>query len=134
MRLYNERGEAMGTFGADIGKLCVISKTMINYNNKTFIPISNSENGETSNKTVFHYEQVGDIVTSEYSGGQIIKGHLIGLVDEKGNIDMRYHQINKKGNFRQVNAYLNLKYLRMVKSDFTRIGNGLQVTNQKANQ
>jgi len=87
----------MGTFGADISKLCVISKTMINYNNKTFIPISNSENGETSNKTVFHYEQVGDIVTSEYSGGQIIKGHLIGLVDEKGNIDMRYHKINKKG-------------------------------------
>jgi hypothetical protein len=70
---------------------------MINYNNKTFIPISNSENGETSNETIFYYKQVGDIVTSEYSGGQIIKGHLIGLVDEKGNIDMRYHQINKEG-------------------------------------
>jgi len=70
---------------------------MINYNNKMFRPISNTENGETSNETVFQYKQVGDILTSEYSGGKIIKGHLIGLVDENGNIDMRYHQVNDKG-------------------------------------
>ena len=36
-------------------------------------------------------------MTAEYEGGQILKGHLIGLVDEDGNIEMRYHQINKKG-------------------------------------
>jgi hypothetical protein len=29
-----------------------------------------------------------------YSGGKIIKGQLIGLVDQDGNIDMRYHQVN----------------------------------------
>jgi len=46
---------------------------MINYNNKFFKPVSNSENGETSNETVFHYKQEGNILTSEYSGGQIIK-------------------------------------------------------------
>jgi len=40
---------------------------------------------------------VGNIITSEYSGGKIIKGHLIGLVDEVGNINIRYHQVNKKG-------------------------------------
>lgn len=70
---------------------------MINYNNKAFKPIRNTENGETSNETVFQYKQQGNILTSEYSGGKIISGHLIGLVDEKGNIDMRYHQINEKG-------------------------------------
>jgi hypothetical protein len=69
---------------------------MINYNNKTFRPISNSENGETSNDTIFNYKQVGHILTSEYSGGRIIKGHLIGLVDDNGNIEMRYHQVNDK--------------------------------------
>lgn len=68
---------------------------MINYNNKTFVPVSNTENGETSSETVFLYKQVGNILTSEYSGGKIKKGHLIGLVDEFGNIDMRYHQINE---------------------------------------
>ncbi len=70
---------------------------MVNYNNKLFRPVSNSENGETSNETLFLYKQEGVILTSEYAGGKIIKGHLIGRVDENGSIDMRYHQINDKG-------------------------------------
>ena len=70
---------------------------MINYNNKSFRPISNTENAETSAQTIFHYKQVGNVLTSEYSGGKIIKGHLIGLVDENGHIDMRYHQVNEYG-------------------------------------
>lgn len=69
---------------------------MIDYNNKVFRPVSNTENGETSNETVFVYKQTGNILTSEYSGGKILKGHLIGLVDESGNINMRYHQVNNK--------------------------------------
>jgi len=55
---------------------------MINYNDKIFRPISNTENGETSNETKFHYKQVGNILSSEYSGGKILTGHLIGLVDK----------------------------------------------------
>lgn len=70
---------------------------MIDYNGKSFSPIANTENGETSSETVFLYKQFGNILTSEYSGGKIKKGHLIGLVDENGNIDMRYHQVNEKG-------------------------------------
>jgi len=35
------------------------------------------------------------MLTAEYSGGKIKYGHLIGLVDEFGNITMRYHQINE---------------------------------------
>jgi hypothetical protein len=70
---------------------------MINYNGKKFSPVSNSENGETSSETTFIYKQIGNILTSEYEGGKIKKGHLIGLVDENGNIDMRYHQVNDKG-------------------------------------
>lgn len=69
----------------------------MNYNNKRFRPIQNSENGETTEETIFEYKQTGSILTSEYTGGQIVKGHLIGLVDKNGNIEMRYHQINKKG-------------------------------------
>jgi hypothetical protein len=70
---------------------------MINYNNRIFRPSQNSENGETSGATMFHYKQEGNILTSEYSGGKIVKGHLIGLVDDNGNIDMRYHQVNTAG-------------------------------------
>lgn len=70
---------------------------MKNYNNKKFRPVSNTENGETSEETLFHYFQNGNILTCTYSGGQIVHGHLIGLVDENGNIDMRYHQVNDQG-------------------------------------
>ena len=44
---------------------------MINYNDKIFRPFVNSENGETSNETVFIYKQTGNILMTEYSGGKI---------------------------------------------------------------
>ncbi len=69
----------------------------MNYHNKTFRPVSNTENGETSAETIFHYKQKGNLLTSEYAGGKIISGHLIGLVDEAGSINMRYHQVNSDG-------------------------------------
>lgn len=67
---------------------------MINYHGKSFRPVQNSENGETSAETIFQYRQEENILTSTYSGGKIKTGHLIGLVDEKGQIEMRYHQVN----------------------------------------
>lgn len=69
----------------------------INYNNKKFRPVENTQNGETSQETIFLYKQKDNILTSEYSGGKIKSGHLIGLVDKNGNIEMHYHQINDKG-------------------------------------
>lgn len=69
----------------------------MNYNNKKFKANSNSPNGETSMETIFEYRQTRNILTAEYGGGQIVSGHLIGLVDDKGNINMRYHQVNRKG-------------------------------------
>ena len=68
----------------------------MNYNNKKFKAISNSENGEISDEVIFHYKQEGNVLTCSYSGGQILAGQLIGLVDENGNINMRYHQVNKR--------------------------------------
>lgn len=69
---------------------------MINYDGKIFRPVSNTENSETSSETVFHYKQNDNALTSEYSGGKIKYGHLMGLVDLEGNIEMSYHQINDK--------------------------------------
>jgi hypothetical protein len=70
---------------------------MINYNNSICRSVTNSANGETSGDTVFLYKQTGNILTAEYSGGNIKYGHLIGLVDGDGTIDMRYHQVNQQG-------------------------------------
>jgi ribonuclease HI len=65
-------------------------------NNKKFRSIENAENGETSDNTVFHYFQDKNIIWADYSGGSIIKGHLIGLIDKNKNLDFRYHHINDK--------------------------------------
>jgi hypothetical protein len=67
---------------------------MINYNNKTFRTLENTENGEVGGDTTFHYKQNGNIITATYSGGSIVEGHLIALANEKGDLDMRYHHIN----------------------------------------
>jgi hypothetical protein len=69
----------------------------MNYHNKTFKPVQNSDNGEVTSDTVFRYEQNGNILTCTYSGGRIVSGHLIGLVNTEGVIDMRYHQVNDQG-------------------------------------
>lgn len=67
---------------------------MTNYNGKIFRPVTGSTNSETTNKTIFVYKQDGAILTSDYAGGKIKKGQLIGLVDDNGCIEMRYHQVN----------------------------------------
>lgn len=70
---------------------------MINYHGRHFRPVSNTANGEIPAKTIFHYQQSGRVLTCTYSGGRIVTGHLIGLVDDDGGIDMCYHQVNDKG-------------------------------------
>lgn len=69
----------------------------MNYHNKKFKPIQTSDNSETSEATIFEYNQTGNILTSAYSGGKIKTGHLIGLVDQCGKIEICYHQVNLKG-------------------------------------
>ncbi|WP_286883020.1 MULTISPECIES: n-acetylglutamate synthase [Sphingobacterium] len=69
----------------------------MNYNNRKFRVVNNSHNGDTSSETTFHYNQEGNILTSVYSGGNVVSGHLLGVVDENGNINMRYHHINNDG-------------------------------------
>ncbi len=71
---------------------------MFSYNNKAFRPVSTSGNSETTADTIFLYKQEGNIVTSAYTGGRVVKGHLIGIVeDTTGIINMAYHQVNEAG-------------------------------------
>jgi antitoxin component YwqK of YwqJK toxin-antitoxin module len=69
----------------------------MNYNNRKFRPKSNSSNGAVSGDMIFHYHQTGTILSCSYTGEKILKGHLIGVVDEDGCIEMRYHQVNANG-------------------------------------
>lgn len=69
----------------------------INYQDRVFRALSNSENGLVDEEMFFHYQQEGDVLSCIYKGEKILKGQLLGLVDESGVIDMRYHQISKEG-------------------------------------
>ena len=69
----------------------------INYNNRLFAPVSNSESGEVSSNTVFEYHQQGDVVWAEYRGGDVVFGNLIAKAQPDGSLDMRYPHVNRKG-------------------------------------
>ncbi|RYZ24466.1 MAG: n-acetylglutamate synthase [Chitinophagaceae bacterium] len=69
----------------------------INYDGRVFRSAGNTENGEVSPETVFHYRQSGKIVTAVYSGGAILIGQLLATVDDEGRLDMRYHHVNTAG-------------------------------------
>lgn len=70
-----------------------------NLEGKVFIPKTNSENGEVDSETQFFYHQNEGLVWAEYSGGKILKGHLIGKILGNGNIELRYHHLNTKNEF-----------------------------------
>lgn len=69
----------------------------INYDNKRFKSISNSESGEVSGETIFSYHQKDNAVWAEYSGGEIVFGNLIAKISDDNSLDMRYQHLNSKG-------------------------------------
>lgn len=64
---------------------------------KYFTAIENSESGEVSGDTVFSYHQKGNAIWAEYSGGSIVKGFLLGTMDENHNLHFTYQHINANG-------------------------------------
>lgn len=73
---------------------------MINYDGRKFVSIENTSNGEVSSKTFFEYRQEGSILSATYSGGEIVKGILIGIVQEDGCLQFRYNHVNTKNEIR----------------------------------
>ncbi|MBV7507672.1 n-acetylglutamate synthase [Bacillus sp. sid0103] len=73
---------------------------MINYNGRKFVSVENTANGEVSSSTFFEYKQEGKILSATYSGGDIVKGTLIGIVEENGRLQFRYNHVNTKNEIR----------------------------------
>lgn len=74
------------------------------YEGRHFRCVSNSESGETSSDTVFHYHQVANVVWATYQGGDVACGTLIATVSDTDDLDMRYQQINRRHCFRSGNC------------------------------
>ncbi len=68
-----------------------------NFDGKIFRSSTNTDNGEVGAETVFTYHQQAGVVWAEYEGGEIVKGHLVAAVLASGQLDMRYHHVNRRG-------------------------------------
>jgi len=68
---------------------------MLNLDNKKFIAVKNTANGEVSSQTEFHYHQQGNMIWAEYGGGEILKGFLIGKWIDDTQIEFTYQHLNQ---------------------------------------
>lgn len=75
-------------------------RKVIDYNGRCFVSIENTDNGEVSSKTIFEYKQEGHIISAAYSGGEIVKGTLIGVIKGDGCLEFRYNHVNNKNEIR----------------------------------
>jgi len=75
-----------------------IEEQKLNLNDKKFKVIENSENGEISSETIFHYRQKDDITWATYEGGDIKFGTLSGRINEE-KLEFTYQHQNIEGEF-----------------------------------
>ncbi len=68
----------------------------MNLNNRQFKTKENHR-GLSSDETLFHYYQVGDLITGIYSGGKIKSGHIIGKQIAEDSIEILYQCITTEG-------------------------------------
>ena len=67
---------------------------MIDYDDRVFRAMSNSDNGEVSSRTTFHYREVDGVVWATYTGGDIRFGTLTGIKNDDGSLDFTYQHVN----------------------------------------
>lgn len=67
------------------------------YGGRLFRVVSVTGKSDTNSETIFKYSQKDDVVTAEYSGGNIRYGHLIGVINSDGNVSARYHHVTDDG-------------------------------------
>jgi hypothetical protein len=73
---------------------------MFEYEGRVFRSVMNSDGGDVSGETTFHYHQRDDLVWATYSGGSVLFGTLLAKTDAFGNLDMRYQHISVDGAFK----------------------------------
>ena len=61
----------------------------INFNNKVFSLVQNTDKGRVDSETIFEYKQNGNLVTADYFGGPIKYGKIIALLEDE-KLDMLY--------------------------------------------
>lgn len=73
------------------------TQELFSLDDRFFTAVSNSDTGEVSDETIFAYHQKDNVIWAEYSGGSIIKGFLLGTIDDNNNLHFDYRHINTSG-------------------------------------
>lgn len=68
----------------------------MNLDNKKFITTEN-KNGLSTNETVFHYFQKGQVITGQYKGGAIQEGFIVGKQTDDSKIELIFQCLTKDG-------------------------------------
>ena len=53
----------------------------ISLDGRTLVGVTNTDDGEVSGDTKFHFEQDGEQIYAHYEGGDVVDGHLVGIVE-----------------------------------------------------
>ena len=88
--------------------------TEINFNNKTFSLVVNSENGQVNKETIFNYQQDGKLVTADYYGGSILYGKIIAILKDR-QLDMRYQCLTKQHELKAGKAIAEIEFTEQKK-------------------
>ena len=86
----------------------------INFNNKTFSLITNTENGKANSDTIFEYKQKGELVTADYYGGDVLYGKIIALQQGK-QLNMLYQCITTKNELKAGKAIAEISITKDLK-------------------
>ena len=55
--------------------------------------VQTAPNGVVGNETIFRFSQAGSVVEARYSGGRIVTGYLVGILQED-SLSFRYCQVS----------------------------------------
>ncbi len=69
----------------------------IDYNNRKFRVIGNSNVRDIGSNTIFEFCQNGDLIFGRYQGGEVKKGNFIAVMHGNGSMEKKFLHINQKG-------------------------------------
>lgn len=73
------------------------SSFKFNLEGRIFTSVANTGSGEVDERTLFEYHQNEDLIYADYSGGLILKGHLLGKAISEDHIEFCYQHVNRDG-------------------------------------
>ena len=87
---------------------------IIDFNNKTFSLIGNSENGEVTDETIFKFSQRDQLVTAYYYGGSIRLGKIIARLHGK-KLHMLYQCMTTDNELKAGKAVADIRFTQQHK-------------------